>query len=391
MAPEAPTANRPRLPSTVVALGVVSLLNDAASEAIYPLLPAFLASLGGGPALLGVIEGVADATASLVKLASGWLADRAGRSKSLTVAGYVLANLVRPLTALAQLWWHLLAIRFCDRVGKGIRSPPRDALLAAAAPLALRGRAFGFHRAMDHTGALVGAGAAWLLLAAHLPLRQLFAWTALPGGLAVAVLIASVREAPQKARPAPLEMGLPPVPGYRRLLFALGLFALGNSSDAFLLWRARELGVPVAAAPIVWIALHLVKAGSSTWGGAMSDRLGRRLLIRVGWTVYALAYLGLGYARESWQVWVLVAFYGLHFGLSEGPEKALIVDLVPAEWRGRALGAYHAVMGLAALPASILFGLVYRAAGPTWAFASGAALALGAALLLPTAAAKSAP
>ena len=380
--PASPKNPKANLPETVVALGVVSLLNDAASEMIYPLLPAFIATLGGGPEALGIIEGVADATAALLKLVSGVIADRAGKLKLLALGGYTVANILRPLISLATSWWHVLAVRWGDRIGKGIRTTPRDALLAAATPAEQRGRAFGFHRSMDHAGAFIGSGVAALLLWRDVPMAHIFAWTAIPGALAVLLLAFWVKDAkaPTVSR---VEIGLAPSPRYRQLLLAIIVFTLGNSSDAFLLWRARELGVPLLYAPLLWLVLHATKTATSTWGGALSDRLGRRPPILAGWAVYAAVYAGFGFANATWHAWALFAVYGLYFGLTEGSEKAFIVDLVAPEWRGRALGAYHAAVGLAALPASAAFGAVYKLAGPHTAFSIGAGLAFVAALLLP--------
>jgi MFS family permease len=373
---------KPRLPETVVALGVVSLLNDAASEMIYPLLPAFIATLGGGPEALGIIEGVADATAALLKMISGVIADRAGRLKALVLGGYALANGLRPLIALATSWWHVLAVRWGDRIGKGVRTTPRDALLASATSKDQLGRAFGFHRAMDNAGAFIGSGIAALLVWQSVPMARIFAWTAIPGGLAVLLLAFWVKDAPSKIS-AKVEIGLAPSRPYRQLLVAILVFTLGNSSDAFLLWRARELGVPLVFAPLLWLVLNASKSATSTWGGALSDRLGRRPPILAGWAVYAAVYAGFAFANAPWHAWALFAVYGLYFGLTEGAEKAFIVDLVAPEWRGRALGAYHATVGLAALPASAAFGAVYKFAGPHVAFSIGAGLAFCAALLLP--------
>jgi MFS family permease len=289
---------------------------------------------------------------------------------------------LRPLIALATSWWHVLAVRWGDRVGKGIRTTPRDALLATATPAEQRGRAFGFHRAMDHAGAFIGSGIAALLLWREVPMTHIFAWTAIPGALAVLLLAFWVKDAkaPTAAR---VEVGLAPSRPYRQLLVAIIVFTLGNSSDAFLLWRARELGVPLLYAPLLWLVLHATKTATSTWGGSVSDRLGRRPPILAGWAIYAAVYAGFGFANAGWQAWALFAIYGLYFGLTEGTEKAFIVDLVAPEWRGRALGAYHAAVGLAALPASAAFGAVYKFAGPRAAFGIGAGLAFCAALLLP--------
>lgn len=367
-------------------LGVVSLLTDASSEMIYPLLPLFLAgTLGVGATVIGLIEGVAESTASLVKLASGWWSDRLGRRKALVVAGYTVSACARPLVALAGAGWHVLAIRFTDRVGKGVRSAPRDALLAAATPAHSWGRAFGFHRTMDHSGAIIGPLIAMALLGWGLTdLRTLFALAAIPGALAVAVLVFAVREhAPtERASAAPVRLSFAPFsPRFRAVLGVVTLFTLGNSSDAFLLLKAHAIGISPAWIPLLWIVLHVTKAASSTPAGALSDRVGRPRLILAGWLVYAAVYAGFALADSAWQVWGLFAIYGLFFGLTEGVEKAYVADLAPAEHRGTAYGLYHAAVGFAALPASLLMGLVWEHVSAKAAFGLGAGLALLAAVM----------
>lgn len=374
----------PRLPPTVVALGAVSLLNDIAGNMLNPLLPAFIAAIGGGPEILGLIEGVADAASSVLQLASGYLADRLGRLKAITFVGYMIAAVARPFLSLAAAWWQVLAIRFCDRVGKGVRSAPRDRLLADVTPSAARGRSYGFHRAMDHGGALVGPIITYVLLATHFGIRKVFACTALPGIASLFLLARSVKE-PAARRPstAKVEVGIPDAPTYRRFLLAVFLFTLGCASDAFLLWRAAEIGIPTVLAPLLWLVLAVVQTASSTYGGTLSDRLGRRRLIVSGWLVYGVVYAGFALAGKPWEIWTLFAAYGLFYGLSEAAERALVVDLVPYEWRGRALGAYNAIVGIALLPASVMFGIVYQLLGAPAAFLMGAGFALVAVLVLP--------
>ncbi|MEO5656018.1 MAG: MFS transporter [Nitrospiria bacterium] len=373
------------LPRTVFFLGVVSLLTDASSEMIYPLLPLFLASsLGVGPAFIGVIEGVAESTAGLVKFFSGWWSDRLGRRKALVVAGYSLSACARPLVAVAGAGWHVLAIRFSDRVGKGLRTAPRDALLAASTAPDARGRAFGFHRAMDHTGAVLGPLIAFALLSTVInDLRTLFALAAIPGLLAVGVLVWRVHEPPipTSSAPPPPRLSLAPFSGrFRAVLLVITLFTLGNSSDAFLLLKAHAVGIDAASIPLLWIVLHLSKAVSSMPAGVLSDRIGRPRLILAGWMVYATVYAGFALADQAWQVWALFVWYGLFFGLTEGVEKAYVADLAPPAHRGTAFGLYHAAVGLAALPASILMGVVWERAGAGPAFWLGAGLALCSAL-----------
>ncbi len=371
----------------VFLLGLASLLNDASSEIIYPLLPVFVtAVLGGGPAYLGLIEGVAESTASLLKLVSGWVSDRLGRRKPLVVAGYGLAALGRPLLALATLPWQVLALRFVDRTGKGLRTAPRDALLAASAAETTWGRSFGFHRAMDHLGAVIGPLAAVALMAWFAnDYRAVFAVAALPGLLAVVTVAAAVREvAPPKTHlTGPVPLRLPASPVLRGFVAAVFVFSLGNSTDAFLLLRAQDVGVTPAHLPLLWVLLHIVKTATSVPGGALSDRIGRRRVILAGWALYAAVYLGFAHAGGPAAAWALFAIYGVFFGLTEGTEKALIADLVPAAQRGAAFGVYHLSIGLAALPASVLFGLLWAWGGAALAFTVGAVLAaLAAALLL---------
>ena len=381
--PTEPNAGGARLPANVLALGVVSLFNDSAGDMVQPLLPAFVGTIGGGPLALGLIEGIADATASLLQLGSGYLADRIGRLKAATTAGYAVTAIARPLLALAQTWWQILGARFGDRIGKGIRTAPRDALLADATPIASRGRAYGFHRAMDNAGAIVGPAAAWLMLSSGLSMREVFAWSAVPGLLTLVILQTRVSDAAFGGSKHDASAGLPPSHAYRRLLVSIFVFTLGCSSDAFLLWRAAELGIAYSLAPILWMVLATVKSATSTWGGALSDRVGRRKVIVAGWAVYAAVYLGFALANAGWQIWLLFVAYGTFFGLTEGTEKAMVVDLVEPQWRGRALGGYHAAVGVASLPASLVFGVIYQAAGPMFAFSTGAGLAIIAIFLLP--------
>jgi MFS family permease len=375
------TAQPPRLGRTVKALGAVSFLTDVSSEMIYPLLPLFLAgTLGASAGMIGVVEGAAESVSALLKLASGWWSDRVGRRKPLVVAGYAIASVARPLIAVAQSAVQVLAIRVTDRVGKGLRTAPRDALIADSVDSAIRGRAFGFHRSADHAGAVVGPLIAWAMLEyGAFSLRSVFALAAIPAAFAVVTILVAVREprrpvAHPPAAPTRLTRDLG-----RRFWLVLGVlfvFTLGNSTDAFLLLRARDLGVPASLVPVLWAMLHVVKAAASTPGGTLSDRLGRRPVLVSGWLLYAAVYLALGFAAEAWQVWALFAVYGVYFGLTEGVEKALVADLVPPARRGAAFGWFNLAIAIGALPASLVFGFVWDAFGAPAAFGLGASLAL---------------
>jgi MFS family permease len=399
-----------RLPRNVVAISVVSLLNDASSEIIYPMLPAFLAlALGVSPKAIGVIEGVAESVSSLLKLFSGYFSDKTGRRKGLVVFGYGLASVVRPLLALATTWYQVLAVRFTDRVGKGMRSSPRDAMIADAAPPAERGLAFGFHRAMDHGGAVLGPliGLALLWLVAADPrtpsardYSTIFLFASVPALLAMLVLIFAVREthggvkktADRKAAAgvsAPANVGRARLTlrgfdaNFKWFLVLVALFTLSNSTDAFLIRRAQMAGVSTGQGTLLlWSALHLSKVLSSIVGGDLSDRLGRKTLIVSGWLLYAAVYLGFAYVSTTAGAWALFLVYGVYFGLAEGAEKALVADLVRPEQRGTAYGLYNLAFGITVLPASLLMGALWDTWSPEAAFFTSAAIGSTAALLL---------
>ena len=376
----------PPLPRAVRTLGTVSLLTDLSSEMIYPLLPSFLVgTLRAGPAFVGLVEGIAESIASLMRLVAGRVSDHMPRRKPLIVAGYGLSSVSRPLVAVAMAPWHVLAVRAVDRVGKGLRGAPRDALLAEVTEPSDLGRAYGFHRAMDHAGAVLGPLVASALLVWRSDLRLVFGLAAIPALLSVIALVVGVREEPRArvaAAAGPSSGGAPLPSALRRYLVVLAVFTLGNSSDAFLLLRAQDAGVPLATIPLLWAALHVVKSGASTAGGGLSDRVGRRTAIAFGWGLFVVAYGGLALASAAWHVWVLFGVYGLFTALTEGPERALVADLAPAAGRGSAFGAFYAVTGIMTLPASLLTGVLWQAYGGGVALLSGAVLALVAAVLL---------
>jgi MFS family permease len=384
-----------RLSRPIWLIGWVSFFTDMASEMVYPLLPLFLTQvLGAGAMSLGVIEGAAEAANSALKVLSGWWADR-GSPKKLVFAGYGLASAVRPLIALAHAWPQVLAIRFTDRLGKGIRGAPRDAMLAALAPSAARGRVFGFHRAMDHAGAVTGP----LIASAFLyfypgQYRPLFALTIVPGIVVMLFILripeparaAPAADAPRSDRPtAPADLAdFPPRLGrpFYLAVTVILIFSLGNASDAFLLLRLGNLGVPAFWIPLLWSALHVVKSTSSIVGGSLSDRFGRRRMIALGWIIYAVVYAAFGFSDSLPVVIAIFLAYGLYFGLTEGAEEAWVADTAPAALRGTAFGIYNAALGVGGLAASLLFGLLWTRVSPRAAFLTGAALAVLASLML---------
>ncbi len=390
-----------RLPGNVFAISLVSLLNDASSEIIYPLLPVFLSlTLGASPGIIGLIEGTAESISSLLKLFAGYFSDRGGKRKAFVVFGYSLASFARPLLAFATTWYQVLAIRLTDRVGKGIRSAPRDAMIADTVRVEERGLAFGFHRAMDHTGAVAGPLIGYVLVLLFAVNRnsptaseftRIFLAASVPALAAVIVVAFYVREAPRKKRLGELN-GTSPVPlslrgfdsNFKRFLFIVALFTLSNSSDAFLLLRARTAGVSVVTIPLLWAMLHVSKVVSSLFGGHLSDILGRRRLIVSGWILYAAVYAGFAFVSNPTSVWILFLIYGIYFGFAEGAEKALVADLVRPEQRGTAYGLYNLAFGITVLPASLLMGALWDWRGPETAFLVSAILGASAALLLMT-------
>ena len=376
------------LPRTVWLLGTISLINDAASDMIYPLVPLYVASvLMAGPRALGLIEGIAEAAGSLLKLGAGVLADHMRRIKPFVVAGYGLAGIARPLIGIATSWTGVLAFRFVDRVGKGLRSAPRDAMLAASVAPEQRGLAYGVHRGMDNAGAVVGPLMAAGLLALGLSLRQVFLLAFIPAAL-VLVLALRLREPAhvQIGRPAGFDWRFAALPSrYRRYLLALGLFTLGNSSNMFLLLRAQELGLGAIRVTLLWALYSAVAALASAPFSALSDRIGRVRLIVAGWGGYAVLYalLGVLHADAGW-LWLVFPLYGLVTAAIEGSERALVADLVPAAKAGTAFGWYYLVTGLLLLPASALFGWLWQRGSPLLAFGFSALCAVLALAVLVT-------
>jgi len=373
-----------RLPRTVIVLGLVSLLNDAASEMITPLLPIFLtATLGAGPAIVGLVEGVAELTASFLKLAAGWLADRGFSAKRLVVGGYGIANLARPAIGFALGWPFVLLLRFLDRVGKGIRTAPREALIAGAAGPSIRGRAFGFHSAMDNAGAVIGPLIAFVLLGAGIPLGRVFLWSIVPGALVMLLLVLGVpKDAPIEKRVAP-----PRVPfksldrRLRALIMASGVLALAAVPEVFVVLWARQAGLPLAWVPLVWAAASFGKMLVSYPAGQLSDRLGRLPLLVGGWglRVVALILLATVPARGP-LVWALFVGYSATLALTEPVERSLVGDVAPPEQRGTAYGLYHLASGALVLPGAVLFGILWERFGSATAFGTAALVTAIAAL-----------
>ncbi len=384
------------LPRNVLALSLVSLLNDTSSEIIYPLLPAFLAlTLGASPFAIGLIEGFAESVSSILKLFSGYLSDRLDTRKWPVFFGYSLAAVTRPVLAFVTSWPQVLIVRVTDRVGKGIRGAPRDALLASSVHKSERGFAFGFNRAADNLGAVLGPMIAYLLLTiiasrqddpTAAEYQRVFLFASIPVIVGLAVVFFLVRDEKSENNgidAEPVKLTLRGFDGnFKRLLIVIAFFTLSNSTDAFLLLRAQQSGIHPAYLPLLWMVLHLSKVGSSLVGGDLSDRFGRKKLIVAGWIIYALVYCGFAFVSTPWQAWSLFIIYGTYFGLTEGVEKALVADLVGENRRGTAYGLYNLAIGITVFPASLLFGLAWTELGASTAFLLSSAVSVVAAVAM---------
>ncbi len=365
-------------------MGLTSFFTDLASEMIQPLLPVFLSSvLGVNKSFIGLIEGVAESTASVLKIFSGYLSDRLGKRKIIVGLGYGLSNLIKPLLAFTTAGWQVLTLRFLDRTGKGLRTSPRDALLADSVPREELGRSFGFHRAMDTAGAVVGPALAFVLMAVlKESFRVIFFLALFPGLLALLGLIFFVKEkAPIQNLQWKLTLkGLNP--RFIFFLFIIMLFTLGNSSDAFLILRTQNLGVPIVLIPLVYLMFNMIYTLSAVPGGILSDRIGRKAVIIAGFLIYSLVYFGFALAAQPYLAVLFYAIYGLYYGLADGVYRALVADLVSPDKRGTAYGAYNAAIGITAFPASFIMGILWDTLGASVAFSFGAVLALIAAMLM---------
>lgn len=375
------------LPRTVLILGAVSLLNDASSDMLAPLLPLFITSvLGSGPAVVGLIEGVAEATASILKLVAGWLADRGWNHKGLVLGGYGLSNVARPLVGFAAGWFPVLILRFLDRVGKGLRTAPRDALIATAVTPAIRGRAFGFHRALDHSGAVLGPLLAYALLAANVPLRDVFFASAIPGLLVLLLLIFGLPATPLSPAPAtgPRLAWRELDERLKGLIIAAAALALAAVPDAFVVLWMQAHGFAITWVPLLWAAMHGVKMLVAMPFGMLSDRVSRLTVVVSGWSARVVLLVSLAVVGDGLgSAWALLLAYAAAVASTEGAERALIGDVAPAHNKATAFGAYHMLSGLCALPGALLFGGLWQLAGMTTAFTVAAVLtALSAAALV---------
>jgi len=364
----------------VLALAAASFFTDVASEMVFPLLPLFLTgTLKGSAAMLGLIEGAANALSSLLRIVSGWLADRYRKHKLLVLVGYGLSVVARPLFGAATLGWHVLAVRLVDRFGKGIRIAPRDALLAASCAPEARGKAFGFQKAMDHLGAAVGPVLATALLMRGWEVREVFYLTAVPAAVVLFVIGFFVRDPDGTAPPAPVKLTLRPFgPTFRGFLGTVAIFTLGTASDAFLILRAPECGVPLEFVPLLWSGVSLSRMLLAIPGGTLSDRFDRSRVILVGWLVHAGVFVALAFTQTLWPFLALLAAHALYYALGESVLRAFVADLVPKELRGTAYGLYHFAIGLGSIPASLGFGLIWKYVGPRSAFLLAAGVALAA-------------
>ena len=370
----------------VIVLGIASLLSDASREMIFPLLPLLLVNgLAAEKSIVGLIEGIAESTASILKVFSGWFSDKIGKRKPIIFSGYGISTFAKPFLALATSWFHVLAVRFADRVGKGIRTSPRDAMIADSTDEKVRGKAFGFHRSMDTLGAMIGPSIAFLLF----PLfgyRNIFLLATIPGVIAVFLILAFVKERERPIRknnPQPIKFSFKSLSKEFKIFVILAaLFALGNFSYAFIILRAQDVGITPELIPLLYLLFNTVYALFSIPAGILSDKIGRKPVIALGYTTFGMMCLGFAVATSSISAIVMFALYGIFNAITDTVQRAFVSDLTIAELRATALGTFHAAVGMAALPASIVAGVLWQYFGATATFLYGAALAFLSTILL---------
>jgi MFS family permease len=386
-----PVDASPDLSKNVRVFSFTSFLNDTASEMAYWVLPAFIAMIGGGPAQLGVIEGIAESVAAGAKYYSGVVTDRLDRRKPLVVSGYAIANLAKPLLAFATAWWHVLLVRFADRTAKGMRGAPRDVMISESVPHERVGGAFGLLQSMDSAGAIVGPLAAWLLLSRlHVDIRHIFLYAAIPGLLCIFLPLLFVRETraaverepASAAATATQKRNTPLSRSFKLVLAAVAIFSIGNSSDMFLILRAEDIGIGAAELPLLGLVFNIVYTAASWPAGRLSDKLPRRYLAAAGYMVFAVVYFIFGFGPNQAVIWVMMSLYGLYYALTQPVLKAMVIDLVPQESRGRAIGLFYLVSSITALFASLITGGLWKRYGPPVPFYLSAMLAMVSALMV---------
>ncbi len=370
----------------VKVLGFTSFFNDSASEMIYPFLPVFITKyLEVGPAFVGIIEGIAESVSSFLKLFSGWFSDRIRGRKALVSIGYSLPSVARPLISIVKAWLPLLALRIIDRLGKGIRTSPRDAIIADSVDEGSRGRAFGFQRAMDNLGAVAGPLFSFLILKFIVnDLRTVFLLSAIPAVFVLILVIFVLEDVKgrelERTKITLKTKGLSS--SFKLYLLSLFFFTLGNSSDSFLFLKASETRIPLEFLPLLWVGHNAVKASLSYPLGRLSDRIGRRKVILMGWIIYALIYTGFAYTNNPFMILFLFVIYGSVFGITEGAERAYVADMAPPEHKGTSYGLFHFIQGIALFPASFVTGMIWQMVGSKYAFLYGAFMAMIASIII---------
>ena len=366
-------------PRNVFVLGLVSLFMDISSEMIYPLIPLYLNNvLHSSKTSIGIIEGIAESTASILKVFSGWLSDRLGKRKALIFWGYGISVFSRPILATATSWMHVLIYRFTDRVGKGVRTAPRDAIIADSTRKEILGKAFGFHRSMDTVGAMIGPGIAFALMGLfHNSIQTVFWISMIPGALAILTIALFVKDVQGSRGTEKPKISLKGFDRkFKAFLFIVAIFTLGKTSDAFLVLRAQDLGVRTGLIPALYLVFNLVSASLSTPAGIMADRVGKRRVILVSYILFSLIFVGFAYATNEIHAWILFGIYGIFVAINEGVQRAYVATIIKPEIKGTGYGIYHTIIGLAALPSSIIGGALWQNIGPQALFFYGAAMSL---------------